>query len=979
MADRAGRGRWVWLGLAVLAAAVALWCSGRTSGATDVDAVPVASAPITATPADPLATGRVATKPRRDAPGRNALAQTAVLGGAVRDAAGVPIPGADVCAFASATATGEVAPTCTRTASDGRYQLAVAARVIVLSATAVGFLPSHAPAGHRARRLALGSGEQRTGVDFVLARGGAALVGIVSDVFGGPIDGAFVVATRPEGSTDLESIDPRAMPVRATTDAEGRFSLWVPSGDWLIRASADGYARAMTATVVPGPTIELALRPEARLAGIVVDRATGAPVPGARIVLRAWHSGLAVDRSVGVADDAGRFRIGGLGPGRYRPGAVDHERTGSAERSYAVDLGESIDDVRIELVDAASLAATILVAPDQAPCPGGHVVLADAARDESHRADIGEAGIAWFEGVLPGSYEVSVQCDDHASSGIPKQLLVEPGANEVTWHVDGGHELRGRVLDHLGEPAAATVAVLAADGGGDGVYRPVPTDTDGRFSVAGVPDGPHTVSARLDGGVQTSTVVDVGPSTPEIELRLGPTTALRGTIRRGTDGAAGLEVRAVPQDGAGWYFGVANTADDGGYEIDGLRPGRHEVTVVDPTETTVARRTIDVRDGGSKLDLVVPEAAALVGVVLDDGVPVPDVAVAAIDASTLGHADARIGALREISGTKSVLTDAEGHFTIPGVDAAANYTVLAQRRGGGQASADGVRPGKSVTLRMQALGEVTGEVTGGVVVGLTVALRRTDGAPALRDSFPLGDGSFAFDGVPPGSYDAVAVAREGRGRARVEVASGRRSRVAITLEPNRTFRGRFVDARTAAPIGQVYAIFGEADATETELAMKAERSIATRAPGIVSDASGLFTVPDVPSQTARLFVFSADIGAGRPSIVEFVTIAPGIESPTPIDVPLVRGGSLGQPGAAVGVSIDLGTFCSDTPRISAIVDRARAPGVAVGDEIHAIDGIDTTDLRCYLARGLLSVAPGTRVELSLGGERTATLVAADGG
>ncbi|MBX7080679.1 MAG: carboxypeptidase regulatory-like domain-containing protein [Nannocystaceae bacterium] len=974
--DRYARRWWLGFGIAALVAVLLAWGSIRARSTSSVAQSVADPTNLAAASGDEPTTEPAPTRRTLDDP--QTLGRTAVVGGTVRDPDGKPIAGAEVCAFAGVGATGERVPTCARAGADGRYQLPTTTRVIVLSATAAGFLPSVAPVGHRANRLALASGEQRAGVDFVLTRGGAPLVGIVSDVFGGPIEGALVIASHPDSTDQLDSVDPRVVPVHATTDADGRFEVSVASGPYVVRASALGYARGITSTLVPGPTVQLALAPEGAISGIVVD-AAGAPVPGARIHVRSWHGSHAVDRAVGVADDAGRFRIAGLGPGRYRPSAAFDERVGMAERSYAIDIGESVDDVRIELIDAASLTATVLASADESPCPGGQVVIADPSRDESIRAAIGDGGVAVFEGVLPGTYDVAVRCDDHASTAVPRQLVVAPGPNDVVWHVDGGNTLRGRVLDHLGEPTVAFVAVLAADGGGDGVFRPTKAGDDGAFVIPGVPAGPHTVRAELDGGQTTSVTVDVGPSTPELELRLGTSTTLRGTIRRGREGAPGLEIRATPTGGDAWHNGMATTDDDGKFVIEGLPPGPHTVAVADRMETELARKEIDIPERGATFDLALPEAATIRGVVLDDGVPLPDVAVAAIDGSKLGHVDARVGALREASGARSVLTDADGRFTIEGVDATRSYTVLAQRRGGGQASADGVRPGKSVTLVMQPMGEVTGEVTGGAVVGLAVALRRTDGAPALRDSFPIGGSHFAFDGVPPGSYDVVAVARGGRGRAKVDVVGGKRSRVAIVLEPNRNFRGRFVDVRTGEPVPNVYAIFGEEDATFTELAMKAELAIATRATGIVSGPDGVFSVPDVPSHTARLLAFSSDIGSGTPSILTFVTIAAGAESPTPVDVPLGRGRKKGEPGAAVGFAVELETFCSDTPRVAKIIDTAVAHGLAVGDEIVAVDGIDVTNLRCYLARELLAVEPGGRVELTLEGERKVVLVAPPAG
>ncbi|MFO0632992.1 MAG: carboxypeptidase regulatory-like domain-containing protein [Nannocystaceae bacterium] len=823
--------------------------------------------------------------------------------------------------------------------------------------------------------LVLAPDEVRRGVDFVLDRGGEALRGVVSDVFGGPVEGAVVIATRAQGPTDLPGVDPRGLQLHAVSDAEGRFALALAAGDWLLRTRADGYARARAVVQVPGPATAIALVPEGTIAGIVVERASGKPVAGARIVLRQWRDSLPFDSTVGTTDEQGRYRIGGLAPGRYRPSATDGDRLGDAARSLALELGETIEDVRIEIDDAASVVATITVAPHGGPCPGGNVVLADANGDESRTAPIDADGVATLEGLVPGSYEVAVQCDDHSAKTVPHSLTVERGTQAVAWQVEAGHELRGRVIDHEGHGVRAHVAMSAATGAGIAGVRQLTSDADGRFVLRGVPAGDHTVTAQLRAGVRARETVAVGPATPERQLRIGPTATLRGVVRRGREPARGLQLQTFGLGTEREGPSTASTDDDGSYEIGDLTPGAYELVVHDDSRTELARRRVQLPERGATVDLTLPAEATVTGVVLDDGGPVPEVAVAAIDSASAASVEMRVDVLREATSATSVLTDAAGRFTIRGVSAEARFTVLAQRRGGGQASADGVRPGTPVTLRMQPLGEITGRVDGEhTAIGIT--LRRVDGGASLRDSFVFGDGSFGFDGVTPGSYEVVARARGGRGRARTEVTAGRTARVLVTLEPNVRFHGRFVDARTGAPLPEIFAVFGERDATLPELAALADRALTMRPAGIVSGPDGVFTAPDVPALTARLFAFSADIAAGEPAYLELITLAIGEATANPVDVPLVRVTRRVAIGSPLGFEVDLPQFCADTPVIAAITDPVRAAGLAVGDEIVAVDGIDTSKLRCYLLRGLLLPPAGARVELGLGDDRHVTAVAA---
>lgn len=903
--------------------------------------------------------------------------RTATLGGLVRSEDGQPIANAEVCAW---HAIAQAPPRCAKTGADGRYQIDAVPRSVIMSASAVGFVPSHRPVGHEHGRVLTRDGADRTGLDFTLERGGVALAGVVNDVFGGPIEGAIVTVVLDAESRGADLVDPRSVPLRAISDADGRFTIPTRRGGWVLTAHALGYADARTATVTPGPTITIAMVPEATLSGIVVEAGTDRPVPGARITLRAWHGGAPVDRSVGHADDDGHFRITGLMPGRYRPGATHGTMFGTASRSIAIDLAQSIDDVRIEMTVGATLSGRVLVSPTDAPCTGGNVRLVDAASDEQRVEAIANDGTVELEGLVPGRYEVSVACDDHSSAKTSRSLEIAIGTNDVTWHVEAGHTVRGLLLDSNGVGRSGHVTAFAAAGNGDGLMHTAEADDDGKFAILGLAEGPHSLAANLGEGTQVSKTIDVSASLGEVELRLPPSATLVGTVTRGSKPVGNAQLHARSTGDGGTVFaglGAARTDDEGKYAFEDLPPGPYEIRVVDQTAAALATSNVTLTAAGETLDFALPETAAIIGIVLDaNGKPVPDASVNAIDASALSNVDDRADALRGAQHSLPVVTDAEGAFTIPDVDPRATFTVLAQRRGGGQAIVDGVHPKRRVVLRMSGLGDVVGTVESATTItALSVALHRVDGYSALRESFSVGGGGFTFTRVPPGTYDVVAIARQGRARGRVEVTATKTARVGLVLEPNRTFRGRFVDAHTGAPLPQVYAVVTDEDGEVADLAAKAERLIATRPDGVLSDAEGRFTLHDVPSRTARLFAFGADFGAGLPDILEFMVVPAGAETNEVVDIPLVRRNDEAIRGAALGVTLDAPMFCVDTPRVSELGASAAA-GVRVGDEIVAIDGHDTTGYHCYLARGLMQATVGARIELTLGRGGVVGLVAA---
>src|SRR5438046_1593846 len=96
------------------------------------------------------------------------------------------------------------------------------------------------------------------------------------------------------------------------SDADGAFTITVPTGRYSIVASKTGYGRREVAAT-PGERVEIRLMRSAAISGRVVDE-VGDPVPSARILA---GTSISADNKLagGVAtetDDRGEYRIGGL-------------------------------------------------------------------------------------------------------------------------------------------------------------------------------------------------------------------------------------------------------------------------------------------------------------------------------------------------------------------------------------------------------------------------------------------------------------------------------------------------------------------------------------------------------------------------------------------------------------------------------------------------------------------------------------------
>src|SRR5277367_128877 len=128
------------------------------------------------------------------------------------------------------------------------------------------------------------------------------LEGSVDDVTGGAVAGALVVST--EGAD-------RAV---GTSDAKGKFTLWVEPGQARVGATAPGYAPGWARGPAPGHFFKIHLVPGATLVGRAVIAGSETPVTGVMI------EGIPVEgsgtRASTRTNDEGRFQIDGLSPGR---------------------------------------------------------------------------------------------------------------------------------------------------------------------------------------------------------------------------------------------------------------------------------------------------------------------------------------------------------------------------------------------------------------------------------------------------------------------------------------------------------------------------------------------------------------------------------------------------------------------------------------------------------------------------------------
>jgi len=938
--------------------------------------------------------------------------RSASITGTVREKGAGPIAGADVCVFVGDPNTPSAMqrdPVCTKTGVDGHYAIADLPPVSVsVHASAPKYIPNQYERAPDRYGFELHAGQQRTGVDIELAPGGVEIRGVVKDVAGGVIEGALVKneawgwgSSRSRGSGIAKS------------DERGEFSLWVAPGDVSISANAEGYAPGSARGPVPGYTFSILMTPESVLAGIVVRASDGAPVPGVRVESGSdWSTsfgfGFGTGRGVAFTDDDGRFRIDRLAPGRYKPSAQSDEGYGRVAQSVHLGLGQSVEDLRVELHPAATIRGRIVIAGSTPrACEDGSVSLSDKPAQRSAWDQASDDGSVEMLAVLPGTYDVEVHCDGMLSAESYPPIVVgsEPVAEQV-WEVREGLAITGIVVGPDGVPvpevSVSAQPKSAAPRGQVSNAWGHRTGADGRFRLAGLVAGVYAVHANVDGADLVAP-----PDPTDVELTAGRTPEVR--IELATAGS--VEGRVVDSDGKpiaranvhlrgdehGWG-GQGTSRDDGTFTIRDVRPESYRATASrgwgesmrapGRSDDDVQGERVVVNAGEiARVELVVEaQSGTIRGKVVDEaGGPVDDAFVHTTRESDSARKAAGSNRQRARWGgwdRDPVLTDQDGSFELVDVEQG-KHTLFATRRGGGEGTVEHVEVGATgVVIRIAPGASISGTVSlaeGGVPTQFKVSARDREQGSNREEEFYQTKGQWTLDDLPPGKYEVAVEAPEGRDTETITLADAeQKTGVALQLEPKVDVEGTLVDLETGEPVANMsvsisprqgggFMMFGGNQGAKEN----------------VSDAAGKFLVKAAPTGKVRIMMMPRTWGddtygwtmqgATIPGDVQRYTLPPLAVAKSR----LKRGKQAGDLGFTTKETPPGADF-EDTPIEVAFI-RPGGPAaqseLAVGDEIVGVDGKEVTGDNAHRYRTLTRVPQGTRIALELQSGKTVEITA----
>lgn len=377
------------------------------------------------------------------------------------------------------------------------------------------------------------------------------------------------------------------------------------------------------------------------LRGVVVDDA-GAAVAYASVDAHRTDGG--DDGAYAETDERGRFTLVGLSAGAWSVNArsVRHlerddptsvkllDASPAPELRLTLGRGGALEGALVDVTGAAVGGVEVEVASDEL----GRVARATTRDDGSFRV----------EGLADGAHTILARLDGDTLRG-PDGVTALRGTTVtakgtiarvklVAERMAG--EVHGRVVDAAGAPLEGVLVdahrVEATEGEESNRVRgPVrakraTTDADGRFRLAGLPNGPFDVRASRPGGFDV--VAPRVATGAEVPLTLGAGGVLRGRVTL-AGGAPLRRFRVQLTKSTGEYerttsfdaTGVTG-ASDGAFTLEDVHDGAYRVEI-DAAEGA-AHAEVEVAHGAGDVALVLHALATVRGRVawFDDGRPV---------------------------------------------------------------------------------------------------------------------------------------------------------------------------------------------------------------------------------------------------------------------------------------------------------------------------------------------------------------------
>lgn len=378
---------------------------------------------------------------------------------------------------------------------------------------------------------------------------GATLEGRVTDEFGEPLAGVYVVAydgairqagldgpTGPDGRYQVE-VPPGRMRLRVVPGNEvNRVEAWIP-GDSREICDATVFVASDEEAVDVG---SVALFPALSVEGVLLDP-SGEPLVGAEIEARPRRGALDVQLRRGISRSDGSFDVVGLPPDTLWVLRVTADELPRQYLGGAYGIGDALEiggeaGERVQLDDEVLLGGITVrgaVSGPGGPLGGAAVSVFSQSQIRSTRSD--DAGRYTVSGLPPGEITAWVDADGHGraywpDSVVPGDRLSVEGEGTEVEDFDVRAPLEATVSGRItGVDDLEGINVLWVHESGT-VGLGATTDESGSFSLAQVPPGRWNLNVR--GEVQGVVTGLVGGEEPQVwEITEGESLSVQAEVR----------------------------------------------------------------------------------------------------------------------------------------------------------------------------------------------------------------------------------------------------------------------------------------------------------------------------------------------------------------------------------------------------------------------------------------------------------------
>jgi len=586
-------------------------------------------------------------------------------------------------------------------------------------------------------------------------------------------------------------------------------------GTWYVYAEAPNYVQpeeALRIEVTRTAEVTVHLSRMAAVSGIVLDP-LGNPVSRASVTL--MDSLKQSNSKSAKTDESGHFSIGQVPPGSYELWAKHDEFATSAIQGIELNAHDAKTDLRLQL-QAGGAIHGIVYGSDGSPA-AGLTIEAGQTFGRAQRGTVSDAeGRFQLEGLAAGKYQVIAQPEyefgfaeprssrDVSADEMMRELKITTAVvvdGEITEVVLGGRpgspvRVFGRVTRAGVAARHGSIAILREGGSMLDALDSASVQADGSYVLQVNGHGPATLvftddMSAFGGWSQPIDIPEQSEWRCDVEL---PAGRLHGLVVSKLGPLQGVTVMLDPHEAVTHElgFGLGNstrTDARGRFEFESLTAGVYDLRVMtvgldsdsrEPVARVVSGITIDTNEL-TEITVEIEAGGTLVGRAIDaEGNPQARASIFVRDAT--GQLVSRIS---------MVESDANGHFSHPGLPPGELFVESRTPEGASQPVAVQIVPGEEaeVVLRVIAgtLLTVHAENSAGEPTRMRLTVVDSAGREhaAMRSRFDLETGmTSAIDNtrrtvgpLPPGKYTVTAFDYEGREKRRTVTLKAARERV----------------------------------------------------------------------------------------------------------------------------------------------------------------------------------------------------------